>query len=199
MTTQDTDRLMNDCRLRLPAATDGVIKHELFQVMDEFLKGSHVWQEDISITTTATGKTYEIEPEDNQAIIYTLMLVLNGTTQISASLADPTLLVLENEPGVVATYVATVALSVVDPVDSNSFPYVPDWVWQMYRGEIMNGVLARMMSQPAKPYSNTTLAAYHASKFRTGISFAKRKAWSKNLFAGQRWKFPQGFARGYNH
>lgn len=194
--SRETDRLMNDCRTRLIGASDDAIKQELFLVLDDFFKGSNAWNEDISISVSATTKEYEIEPEDNSAIIYTLMWVKNGTVIIPATLADTRLLVLENEPGVSATYVATVALSVVDPVDRNKFPYGPDWIYHLYRGEILNGLLFKMMSQPSKPYSNLTLATYYASRFKAGISQAKVRAWHKNVFGGQRWQFPQGFATG---
>jgi hypothetical protein len=60
-----------------------------------------------------------------------------------------------------------VALTVVDPVDANdALPDFPDWFFIHYKQEITDGVLSRMMSQPAKPYFSREGFMYHGRKFR---------------------------------
>ena len=50
MAAADITRLMNNARDRLAGATDPLMQRELFNVMDEFFKGSNVWNEDIELT-----------------------------------------------------------------------------------------------------------------------------------------------------
>jgi len=50
MAAVDITRLMNSARSRLTGATDDALQLELFNVMDDFFKGSNVWCEDIDFT-----------------------------------------------------------------------------------------------------------------------------------------------------
>jgi hypothetical protein len=54
---------------------------------------------------------------------------------------------------------------------------------------IMNGALYRLLNQPAKPYSNPTLAAYFENKFRKDIGVYAGKA-KKGFNNAASWSFP---------
>ena len=196
------DRFMNDVRMRLPGALDDAIKWELFYAMDEFCKETNAWQERIILPVQPKVYEYEIEPEENRARIIRLLSVTSGTGLdesfvYGATLPEPELLVLHRDPGEVPegtehNYNVLVALTVIDPVDANdSLPDFPDWFFIHYKQEITDGVLSRMMSQPAKPYYSREGFMYHGRRFRNGMSRARVAVSHQNVYGAQRWRFPR--------
>lgn len=190
------DRIMETVRVRVPGALDQMIKHELFAVFDEFFDNTNIWKEEFDFTTVASRTEYEITPDDHAQVLR-LMGVTKDTIPIKASLkTEPSLILLATEPQAGWGMTATVALTVLDPVDADELPQVPDWIIVKYWRGIADGVIAKLLSQPAKPYTNINLATYHQQRFRQAMAKAKAEANSENLYGGQRWAFPQNFATG---
>jgi hypothetical protein len=202
MPSVDMNRLMDHARIRLPGAVDAAILLELFSVLKEFFITSNAWQEKIEFSVTPTDLDYYIDPDaytydvvPTQGTITRLLVVQNGQgTPVHATMQSPGSIVLHSSPSAPATYTATVALTVSDPVTRDGYPQFPEWVLHKYFNEMLDGLLGRMMSQIAKPYSNTTLAVVHLRKFKQGISIAKVEASRKNVYRAQSWRFPKSFA-----
>ena len=57
--------------------------------------------------------------------------------------------------------------------EDNPLDFMPDWFVDRYRTHLVDGVLWRMMAQPSRPYSDKTLAQYHAQRFRGGMNTAR--------------------------
>lgn len=190
------DRFMNNVRMRLPGALDDAIKYEVFNTLDEFCKETNAWQEKITLSVTATDLEYEIEPEDNRATIVKLLYVTkDGQPSVAAALPNPELLAFQDLPSVTSEYIAVVALTVIDPVSVNdALPDRPDWFFTLYSQELLDGVLSKMMSQPAKPYSSPTSAVYHGRRFRNALSKVRVAVEHQHTQGTQRWRFP-AFAR----
>ena len=191
--TIDTDRLMKNARIHLPGALDTVLQLELFNVVDEFLQDSNVWQEAIEFTVTATDDTstiYYIEPQSVSAIVRLISLTNSEDRQVYGSMAIPGEILLNPAPSQGDTYTATVALTIDDPVNNDNFPEFPEWVLIKYGPALLDGLLGRMMAQPAKPYTNAPLALVHMRKFRNAISFAGPESIRRNLANAQAWRFP---------
>lgn len=205
MANADMTRLMDNCRVHLPGALDSAIQRELFSVLNDFFQDSNIWYEDITFTANPTDDTifsnpdaftYDLDPPSSGGTPVRLLGVWNsqGVPQ-SATMATPGTVVLQYAPNVSDTYTARIALTVTDPVTKEGYPVFPAWILNKYNNDILDGVLARMMGQPAKPYSNPQMAMYHARKFRGAISTAKVEAQHQNVYRGQAWRFPQTFAR----
>jgi hypothetical protein len=194
----DTERLMKNARSRLPGAIDTVLELELFNVLDEFFQDSNVWQEAIEFSVTAADEVptiYYIEPESVSSIVRLISVVTSEDRPVAATMQVPGEVILLTQPGGDETYTATVAMTVDDPVQStNNYPEFPAWVLTKYGMALLDGLLGRMMSQPAKPYSNTQLALYHTRKFRSAIAFASTESVRRNVANAQVWRFPQSFA-----
>lgn len=202
MPNADMNRLMDHARIRLPGALDAAIQIELFAALREFFGSSNCWYEDIAFAVTPTTQdyyanpaafTYTITPTDG-TITRLLGVRDSAGRQISAMMPTPGEVVIYRAPSQAETYTARVALTVTDPTTGAGYPVFPDWVMAKYGGEILDGVLGRMMSQIAKPYSNPTVAMVHLRKFKQGISKAKVEASHANVYRGQNWTFPQTFA-----
>jgi hypothetical protein len=188
------ERLMNDLRIRLPGARDEVIKQELFAAADEFFKISGVWREEVPFAVTTSATTYDIESEESFAQVHRLLKVVNGDdTPIYATMAVPSEVTLRDEPSVAATWTATVLLTIGQHVDSNGYPVIPTWLFEQFRESFLDGVLGRMMSQIAKPYTNERMSTYHLRRFRNAIAQARADAQRTFLVGAQNWQYPGGW------
>lgn len=186
-------RLMDNLQVRLPGALAGVIQLELFNVMGALFEQSSCWKEDVTFKVKSGVATYEIAP--SAGVITRLDALVDANDfSVPASMAVPGVIDLLLTPAADTTYTATMILS-VDPggVDKEGIPDAPDWVFQKYQLGLQDGVLAAMMSQPAKPYSNLNLARVHLVRFNTTVSKARYEAQHGNLQRGQAWSFPQGW------
>lgn len=196
MADANISRLMTNLRVRLPGAIDDAIKLEVFLALNQFFQNSNIWREDIDVPVTAGVTTYPLVPSGPAAIVRLMAVVDNNALPVSGTISLETGdLELALEPSQDATYVAQVALTVNDPLDTDDYPVFPDWVLNLYMNDIIDGVLGRMMSQPAKPYSNAQLAAYHTRSFGTAIGAARLEANRRYAYGAQRWRFPQTFNR----
>ncbi len=192
-------RFMAQARMRLPGALDSAIQHKTFSVLDEFFKDSNCWREEIRVSALTTKLAYEIESEETSATIVRLLKLVNGDdVPFACTMEVPGELVLDAYPQNAEYLYATVALTVNDPVPSSGdlegYVKCPVWVFEKYRNGLLDGLIGRMMSQPAKPYTNERLAVYHMRRFRTALSVARSEAMHKNLYAAQAWRFPQSFS-----
>ena len=206
MANADMNRLIDHARIRLPGSLDAGIQMELFSAMDEFFQRSGVWHEDIEFAVTpATGSpavnpedfTYEVIPSVGSVVRLVGIADSDGAS-VRATMEVPGEIVLAYSPNVADTYKARVVLTVTDPVTSEGYPQFPDWIMTKYRDVFLEGVIGRMMSQIAKPYSSTAGAQYHLRNFKRGVGQAKVEAQHANIFRGQNWSFPQTFSRRRN-
>lgn len=191
MASLDLTRLMNNVRLHVPGALDSAIQLELFNVLDDFFRQSNVWQEEISFRTRSGTTDYSIEPESVSTIVRLIKLQNDDEIDVPATMEVPGELILRTAPSSSRTLTATVSLTIDDPVNRENYPEFPAWILDKYWLGFVSGVLGRMMSVPAKPYSNERLAIFHSRKFSGAMAAAKSEALHKNLHNGQTWRFPK--------
>jgi hypothetical protein len=196
--TPDLNRLMDNCRIRLPGVVDDILKLELYSVLNDFFQNSNSWNEDITFTVTPEVLEYPITPSGVSKIVRLVGVVNSDESYVGAVMPESdtiTLLISPNQTGV---YTARVVLTISDPLTRDGYPEYPDWVLGSYLDEIIDGVLGRAMSQVAKPYSNERMAIYHTRRFRAGVARAKVEWQHKLVYRGQNWSFPQTFARRHS-
>lgn len=193
--TGTMERLLDNLLFRLPGARDNVTKIELFNVLDDFFSESNVWQESQDIEITAGTTTYYFYPFTPSAILRLISCKDPNGFPVAAYMDEPGTLILRDTPSSSTTYTLTYALTVSDPTERDGDPVAPEWILGQYQNVILDGVMARMMSQLGKPYTNMDLAAVHAKRFASGTGMARSEFNRRNLFAAQRWRFPSGFSR----
>jgi len=194
MATADWNRLLANCRTRLPGAIDETIKHQLFNTVKEFLEDTNVWKETIDFETVADQQEYDIVPTE-LGILHRLMWVEDANDNPrGSSMAEIGVLKLDLIPTSEETLYATISLTVIDPVDNNSLPTIPEWLLRRYMLVFEDGVLGRMMSVANTPYFNQTMAVYHMRRFRGKIATARNESTRKHMYGAQAWKFPQTWA-----
>lgn len=201
MASLDLTRLMNNARVHLPGAIDANLQLELFNLFNDFFQDSNIWQEDITFQVKALDAddtTYFIEQE-SVSTINRLLCVMNSADQpVAATMQVPGEILLGIKAGTDDTLTATVGLTVNDPVAASGanagFPEFPAWILNKYGTGLLEGLLGRMMAQPAKPWSNQQMAIFYMRKMAGTTSQAKIDALHKNVNNAQAWRFPQTFA-----
>ena len=190
----DITRLMKNVRVRLPGAIDTAIQLELFTAVDEFLKESNVWREDVEIDVTTDETEYSVESEESGRVNRLLYIKDAADIPVYGTMEVPGELVLVNEPNLDTEYTVTVALTVKDPTDSDGYPRFPAWIMDKYMSDLVDGVLGKMMTQIAKPWSNERMSIYHLRRFQAAKAKARSEADRKNVYRAQAWRFP-GFSK----
>jgi hypothetical protein len=121
-----------------------------------------------------------------------LFRVRRAGVLLNAGSKCPTLRI-EHNPGCNEMWIATLALNTCDPTDDQGFVTPPDYMLEKWMDYIGSGVLARLMTQPAKPYSSLQGAQFHGRKFNEGVGLARKEVRNMFVYDGQRWAFPQGW------
>lgn len=192
----ELNRLVDNLRVNLPGATDAAIRLELFNALNDFFQGSNAWREDIPLQVTSGVTSYDITPTGPAKVVQLMGVVDANKFPVNAQIGLISgQLELNETPSTSAVYTAQVVLTVADPIDREGYPVFPIWVLSFYNNGIMSGVLARMMAQPAKPYSNAQMALYHQRVFASTIANARVEANRGFTYGSQRWRFPQQFNR----
>lgn len=72
---------------------------------------------------------------------------------------------------------------------------LPEWMYDMFFQDFLDGTLGRLMGMLSKPWSNTTLGAYHHKRFRNAMAFRSQEARRGFAFNRQTWRFPGDWTR----
>lgn len=91
---------------------------------------------------------------------------------------------------------ALLALKPVSLAAVNNSGFVDDSLFSKWFETLMDGVLWKLYSMPAKPFSSPQMSQYHGARFRRGVAAARGMA--QTFYAGgggSRWRYPY-FAAG---
>lgn len=193
----DYQAILDLSRVRLPGALDGVILLELQRLLDDICDKTNAWVEQVAFQSVVGQVSYEVFPVQGDPI--RLMNVVDSADPAIARPWDvymgyPNTLQFRTAPSTAQTYYANISV-----MPDDDFPVtVPTWFWSKYHGMIVDGILGRMMSQIAKPYSSPANAKMHTAAFNSAVNSARVEALRRYRFRGQGWLFPQGWsARKY--
>ena len=194
------DDILEEARTYLPGARDEVMEFELRRVLDEFLKFTSIWQEDVRVAARPNRTSYELIPEAKAEIVRVIAMV-NKVTGIGAgpfSMQTLGVLKLKYAPSEPATWLATCVLSVLtskraagDNCGCGANWGVPAWILERWDEVLLNGLLWRMMMQQGKSYTNTELGVFHGQRWRAGLSDARGATRQQNVYDGQTWRYPE--------
>lgn len=194
------DRLRMRCQMSLPGALDGPITMAIFSVVSKFCVNTNTLWEDQNFLTRVGKLEYEISASEADLYITKLHSVVHnqdnlpvGTQSvpipIAAYLSSPTTLRLRNMPTEAQRFTMRVVLAPKPTDKFDSIPNIPESFFDKYNEAFTEGVLAEMMAQPAKPYTNERLGIFHGRRFQAMMSTAKIEAVNGELLGGQSWRF----------
>jgi hypothetical protein len=193
------DRIFADVRKDLPSVADAVLRQELFRVMDDFTQHTNIWQETLTVNILPDIASYVL-PATTAGQINRLMFVYDVTQPVMSwpmggiMMRVPGVMVLPRTLGNSATWGAIVAKRTSDVDATTLYPVVDDWIPDKYADTVGRGVLARLMVEPQKPYSNPMLAQANQKAYISGRSMARANDGHANVFNAQNWAYPQSFA-----
>lgn len=69
---------------------------------------------------------------------------------------------------------------------------LPEWLYDTYFQDWLDGTLSRLAMMPAKPWTSKELAVYHGKRFRNFMAMRKQEAQRGFAYGKQTWNFPRG-------
>lgn len=186
------DRLFDDLRVSLPGSTDAAIKQELWATLDDLCRDGHVWRETITVALVVNQDEYLITPAGTEivhvfAIDHPTLDLTNVTYEYGKILiASDSPLAADTTSPLFVVAALTPSLNPGADVEA----WIPSDMWSEHYQTILSGVKARMMAQPAKPYSNPQVAVYHARDYRSRKAVARHRVRTGGVPGAQMWRFP---------
>lgn len=185
------DRLMNDLRVRLPGATDAMIQREIWSLLNDFCREGLAWRENVEITLVEDVSTYDIAPVGTEVVL--VYGVSHATMALNGAVYSFGKLLLTVEPtasDVLTPVFVDAALTPALTAGLDVESLIPADMWSEHHDTILNGVLGRLLAQPAKPYSNPALAAFYVKSYTIQRAVVRRKVRTGGVMAPQTWRFP---------
>lgn len=175
------------------------IQPELFSIMRDFCQHTNAWSQTQDVVVSAGTLDYTLTVPAGAAMkrILALQDITNGLQTPPVPVRWPIQFILPNTMRLVGslqnTYTWRVQTSLypVDPVDGNGDPQVPSWFLDDFQDTLFNGVLSRLLAQPAKTYSNGPMAATRYRLYMKGRGEAAAAVLAANMYNGQTWTYPR--------
>jgi hypothetical protein len=184
--------ILRNARTHLPGATEDVLEMELFNVIDEFCRDAGAWGETIELELLEGTSVYPVDWTYGDPLqLYEVAHDTFGTTD---AVYDPETRMISFAGIPTAEdveYPVFLSATMIPVLTDGMELWLPPRLWTQYHQAILSGLLARMMGQPNKPYSNPALAVYHARRFRNFIGQARAFTTSNGEPGGQNWSFPR--------
>lgn len=183
-------RIIDNAQIHLPGAIEDVYKVELYNVCEEFFKTTNAWQEFVPFDTLQDKRVYEIVPTVGIFVRLLGVRDQDGYWRVGWMTED-LFLTLRDLPTGGFEYTAVLAITCLDPTKKDGWPEVPAELLQKYYEPLLEGLLGRMMMQPAKPYSNPDLGTLHQRRFHDRMAVARVELLHGSTFNAQAWRFPK--------
>jgi hypothetical protein len=189
-----SDRLVNELTATLPGSGEAMLKQMIWNVADEACRQGHIWRETIPVTLTAGDLVYTPAPAGTEIIH--VFSVAHELIDVRANevMFEFGTLTLSTEPTVAEAALPMYLVAALTPaIDAGADVenLIPQDMWSKHHHMLYSGVMARMLAQPAKPYSNASLAAFHLRKFRGELAEARHEVKTGGVPGAQMWRFPK--------
>lgn len=202
--TAPWDHLYNDIKIAVPAVTDALLKQVLFQVIKDFTDKTNIWTEEVPIAVEPNTLDYPFTVAD-KGTPNRLLLLFDPLqkdpdpkwVQGNVNMQLPGTIHLAYSPSTATTWTAAVAKTPVDPPTVDKYPDLGVgglWFVDKYREALTNGVMGKLMLLPAKSFSNPANAKWFWQSYIAERSKARGDMIKANVYGGQRWMYPQGWA-----
>lgn len=190
--------LFNRVKSSVPGATDAMIRQEINAVLVDFTQDTNLWREEVVFTTLANTLSYPLTMTSGQP--NRLMYVFDPLVQplrpfmggIAMRVPGTLVFYRQPEPGKALTAIIAKAASV--PVTSTGYYVIDSWIINKYADVLYYGALSYLQMEPSKTYSDPKLGSANAARYHSGKGLARAEGIRENLYGGQTWSYPQGWA-----
>lgn len=180
-------RLYDNVQAVVPGVTLSLIKMFSWNTIEEFYLRSTSRRELVNWQMAVGVSEIDFNPFDETWLVG---WVLHVDGLYNPQILMPGRVIDRNTPAQARTGTALLALHPV-----NFDVIFPPELWVHWFETILDGTLARLYGQPAKPYSSPQLAQYHMARYRAGLNRARDAANREYTDGPGRWCFPR-FANG---
>lgn len=207
--------LWAQARIELPGALDPAIELAFQNTMREFFQQSLVWQEELKVRCLNGRETYPLDNYLRHGRVQWVKSVgLDGAAM--GPVANPSDCAPPKEPGVPNKYSIAQNSKITvypEPKFDDTDPHylcahvalvpppgtitaagcgaIPADILMTWYDAILYGVMGRMMSQIAKPYTNLPVAATRLRQFKGKITEGRDIASRGSTFSPTPWRFPR--------
>lgn len=203
--SQSISTWLQDILPHTPGCTRAVAKRVFMTTCREFFRITTAWREVLTgIGLTSGQDAYTITPTDVTAQLSQVLSLeykgrplrklvarpagdaYSGTPHSWFLGPAPNQVTLWPTPDATEADVLTarIALTILPTATE-----LPDLAYVHHYDTLLDGVLGKLYSHPAKPYSNATLAQFHLRRFQNGIGVAAGQA-KQGYVKGQDWTYP---------
>jgi hypothetical protein len=196
----------------LPGADSAQVQRVYVRKTDEFLAEASVWIDEAIFTSDEYGNI-KLDFSFIQAQMVWIHSILfenaalrhittvsparrntrASTPKFYSNTPYPDVIVVFPRPndGTTISVLARCALKMDDC--SQADKVIPDWIFTRYKETIRSGVLAEMMSETGKAYSNASGATTHRSDYIRGTAKGRDEAKRGFGYHEAEWAYPGGF------
>ena len=197
-------RLYEDIKIQIPGVIDAVQAQVTFSLFKDFCDKTNLWQEDVAVPVAPEVTSYPFTLMGKGAVNRLLMMydpkyehANRHWVQGHIQMTTPNILTINYAPSEATTWRAIIAKTPKDPATAERYPDIDTyayWIVDKYREALTYGILGRLQKMPGKPYSNAKEARDNTLYYNSERSKARVDGLHANVFGGQRWIYPQGFA-----
>lgn len=215
--------VFSQVKAAIPNAPDALIRQQVYRIMIDFTFGTNVWTENVPFTVTpglyaysltltsgrparllcvydATGEPYpdqrayspDYSPSERRWVDSNIIMRPPGVIRL---LRPPT--EEKRWVAIISKQCGTPQMTVVVPPEvpaPTGYPEIDAWIVDAYADTIVYGTLAALQSMPAKPFRDPAAAGANNAYYNSGKSEVRVNHMHGNVFGGQTWMYPQGFA-----
>lgn len=197
--------IYNQVKARIPNAPDALIRQQVFATMIDFTFSTNVWIEEVPFTAQSGVNDYPLLISEGRPA--RLMVVFDPTDPTKKwvdngiTMRLPGIVHLSRPPNEDKDWVAAIAkmcgtyqMDTAIPPQPTGYPEVDPWIVTTYGDTIIFGVLGHLQAMPAKPFRDPAMSAVNTAYYSSGKSEVRVNNMRGNVFGGQAWAYPQGFA-----
>lgn len=187
-----TQKLLDNMRVALPGATDGMIQLELFNAVDELCRTAEIYRQVIEIPISEGDTDYDVLPDNHRVVrIYSAAHDTYDPTLFRFDVLDEVLALQEPPTAEHAATPIYLECSLSPRPTTAYADWLPVIIMERHFQAILSGGLARMMAQTAKPYSNQRLSDFHYRRYRNLMGLSRHDTTVYGTPQGQAWSFPR--------
>lgn len=185
----ELERLYDNVQSTVPAVLLPVVKMVAWNTIEDFYWRSTWRREWLDWSMPDKVVCIDFNPFDENWVVCWILEVCGLSHYV---VRPPALLVDAQRPPVTGERKGQVLVA-LKPVslDTEFDPYL----FSVWFETIFDGVLHRLYTQPAKPYSSPPLAQFHGQRYRSGVQRARIVAGKEYTNGPGRWGYPY-FAQG---
>ena len=185
-------RLLNEVIAHCPGIQNDVFSLALWNALDEACREGWIIVETVEVTLTEDDLTYNlVSGFTGFKVFHVLRVTHDKFTEDDYYILGDELIFEElptAEQAADPMYV-TVALTITD--DATLSTVLADDMWTRIYKLLLHNTLANIMAQPAKPYTNISLATYHRRCFNSLLAQERHYVRTAGSPDKQLWTFPR--------